>query len=42
MPSAGAVCPPLITPLRKHVYGMSTTKLDTTTLVELTCGNYDD
>ncbi|VDI43337.1 Hypothetical predicted protein [Mytilus galloprovincialis] len=35
MPSAGAVCPPQITPLRKHIPGIVKSKVDTTTLIEL-------
>ena len=38
MPSAGAVCPPLIVPIRKYIYGQSTTHIDTSTLIEITCG----
>ncbi|KAL5010563.1 hypothetical protein ScPMuIL_012868 [Solemya velum] len=41
MPSAGAVCPPLIVPIRKHVTGLSTTHIDTSTLVEITSGTDD-
>lgn len=37
MPSAGAVCPPVITPLRRAIYGQSTTKIDTSTLIEINC-----
>ncbi|XP_062599097.1 annexin A6-like [Saccostrea cucullata] len=36
MPSAGAVCPPLITPVRRHIPGLATNKIDTTTLIEIT------
>ena len=39
MPSAGAVCPPQITPLRKHVPGIVKSQIDTTTLIELISGN---
>ena len=35
MPSAGAVCPPQIIPLRRHVPGIVKTSIDTTTLIEL-------
>lgn len=35
MPSAGAVCPPQIIPLRRHVPGIVKTAIDTTTLLEL-------
>ncbi|KAJ8307174.1 hypothetical protein KUTeg_015258 [Tegillarca granosa] len=35
MPSAGAVCPPLIVPIRKHLQGLSTQKIDTSTLIEI-------
>ncbi|XP_033733244.1 annexin A6-like [Pecten maximus] len=35
MPSAGAVCPPVITPLRKAIPGLSGNKIDTSTLIEL-------
>ena len=38
MPSAGAVCPPVILPIRKQVYGQSTSKIDTSTLIEIICG----
>lgn len=38
MPSAGAVCPPLIVPVRRHVTGLATNKIDTTTLIEITTG----
>ncbi|KAH3705211.1 annexin A6-like isoform X1 [Dreissena polymorpha] len=37
MPSAGAVCPPIISPLRRHIYGQSTTHIDTSTLIEIVC-----
>lgn len=40
MPSAGAVCPPQIIPLRKHVPGIVKTSIDTTTLIELVSGKY--
>ncbi|KAK3592742.1 hypothetical protein CHS0354_016498 [Potamilus streckersoni] len=35
MPSAGAVYPPLITPIRKHVLGLATNRIDTSTLIEI-------
>ncbi|KAK3106197.1 hypothetical protein FSP39_014869 [Pinctada imbricata] len=35
MPSAGAVCPPLIVPIRKQVIGVPTNRIDTTTLIEI-------
>lgn len=38
MPSAGAVCPPQITPLRKHLPGIVKSQIDTTTLIELNTG----
>jgi hypothetical protein len=40
MPSAGAVCPPQIIPLRRHVPGIVKTSIDTTTLIELVTGKY--
>lgn len=40
MPSAGAVCPPLIVPIRKHLQGLSTQKIDTSTLIEVSTGKY--
>lgn len=36
MPSAGAVCPPLIVPVRRQIPGLATNKIDTTTLIEIT------
>lgn len=41
MPSAGAVCSPLIVPIRKYIYGQSTTHIDTSTLIEITCETPD-
>lgn len=40
MPSAGALCPPLITPIRKPLPGLPAHHIDTTTLIELTSGKY--
>ncbi|XP_052806894.1 annexin A6-like [Mya arenaria] len=37
MPSAGAVCPPTVTPLRRPIYGQSSTHVDTSTLIEIVC-----
>lgn len=42
MPSAGAVCPPTITAIRQHIYGQSTTHIDTSVLIEITCGKIKD
>ncbi|XP_060580366.1 annexin A6-like [Ruditapes philippinarum] len=41
MPSAGAVCPPVILPIRKQVYGQSTSRVDTSTLIEIICDTPD-
>lgn len=38
MPSAGAVCPPLIVAVRRQIPGLATNKIDTTTLIEITTG----
>lgn len=40
MPSAGAVCPPVILPIRKQIYGQSTSRIDTSTLLEIICGEF--
>ena len=38
MPTAGAVCPPVVTPLRAPVPGKPTTHVDSATYIELTSG----
>ena len=41
MPSAGAVAPPIIVPLRKPVPGVPSTHIDTTTYIDLESGSHN-
>ena len=41
MPCAGAIVPPLISPLRRHIEGKPSTHIDTATFIELETGEND-